>query len=116
MVRKVNHVIKDCETIKEILSRQSDLNKRCLDLCSGKHTLNIRNARKLNSSVRQLIENNGRLLRLAKKVTSNSVNMNDAERLKQLQDVEEQIKKDEKSLARIDMLLNGVERMKRMVK
>ena len=26
MVRKVNHVIKDCETIKEILSRQSDLN------------------------------------------------------------------------------------------
>lgn len=42
--------------------------------------------------------------------------MNDAERLKQLQDVEEQIKKDEKSLARIDMLLNGVERMKRMVK
>ena len=42
--------------------------------------------------------------------------MNDAERLKQLQDVEERIKKDEQSLARIDMLLNGVERMKRMVK
>ena len=115
LVRKVNRTIRDCETVTDILERQVTLNERCIELLSGNHSFSTGTLRSLNNTVRQIVSNNGRLARLTRTVLSNSVQMNDSERLAQLQDIEKRMKEDEKNISKVGKLLSECERLRKML-
>lgn len=115
LVRKVNRTIRDCETMADILERQVSLNERCIELLSGNHSFSAGTLRSLSNTVRQIAGNNGKLARLARTVLSSSVQMNDSERLAQLQEIEKQMKEDEKTIGKVGKLVAECERLRKML-
>ena len=115
MMRKVNSVVSDCETTRNIIERQARLSQKCVDLLSGKQ-LNPSTLQTLTGSIEQIMAGNRRLIQLSRTILSTSVRMNDAERLSTLQNIEKQTLEEERKIARISQVINQYERLKRALR
>lgn len=115
LMRKVNSTISNSITVKNIMERQIRLSDKCLDIV-GQHKLSTSTAQTLMSSIAQIMANNSRMISLSRMILSSTVKMNDAERLAALNDIEKDMREDERKIHKLSSLLGSYDGIKNMLK
>lgn len=115
MMRKVNTTIGNSVTAKNILERQINLSNMCIEIVA-KHELGPKSAQTLATSIAQILSNNRKMISLSKMILSPTVKMNDAERLRALNDIDKEMKEEEQKLYKFSSLLNQYEQLQKLFK
>lgn len=115
MMRKVNSTIGNSVTAKNIMERQINLSNMCIEIVA-KHELGPKSAQTLTTSIAQILSNNRKMLSLSKMILSPTVKMNDAERLRALNDIDKEMKEEEQKLYKFSSLLNQYEQLQKLFK
>ncbi len=115
MMRKVNSTVSNSITVKNIMERQLNLSNMCIEIVA-KHELGPKSAQTLTTSIAQILSNNRRMISLFQMILSPTVKMNDAERLRALNDIDKEMREEEKKLYKFSSLLNQYEQFQKLFK
>ena len=113
-MKRVNNVVSNSITVKNIYDRQSRLTKQCLDII-GHHQLNTTTARALTSSIEQILSNNRRLIGMSREILSEGLKMNDSERLSALEKIDKDMREEEAKVYKISSVLREYDRLTNMI-
>lgn len=115
LMRKVNATVSNSVTVKNIMERQIRLSNMCVEIVA-KHELGPKSAQTLTTSIAQILSNNRKMISFSQMILSPTVKMNDAERLKALNDIDKEMKEEEQKLYKFSSLLNQYEQLQKLFK
>lgn len=113
-MKRVNNIVSNSITVKNIYDRQSRLTKQCLDIIRH-HQLNTTTARALTSSIEQILSNNRRLIGMSREILSEGLKMNDSERLSALEKIDKDMREEEAKVYKISSVLREYDRLTNMI-